>query len=598
MNCPKCGASVTDEVVFCPYCGQNVTVQPEPPVSPANETPVEEIYEYPQPVQPTEADYAQTEYPQSEPSSSNSFAEVSFDEKPAKRKKKLWKVLIPCVAVVAVLAVVFAIFSGPIIGFFIKTFGSDEAYLKHVEKKALEQYTEDISAAYGTYTGVLDDIQASETEIKVKVSKEALSMLSTMGVEANDLEWINDVVIRSNANMKDGLSESKIALEIGKETVLDLDVLLDMSGQDVYVGIPSLSEEYLKADMDTGSSATLTSLYSSEGLIKALPSEETLNKLLTKYTAIVLDNIDDAEKSSDTLEIGDISQKVTVLEYTIDRDMIVEIARAVLKEAKNDKELKSCIKNMVDFLEDQGILDGADDIYDEYQNGIEDLLDELEDLDYENEDMITIIDYVDNSHNIIGREIEIEGEQIIYYATVTKGKNFAKEIEIDDMVIYGEGTKKGSENNAEYTLEVDGIEMLTVTVSGFDKEASKGKFILTPTGALLEDLDIDSDVASAIETFNLGISYEFSSSTGNASAAIGIVSNEKALAELIITTKTKSASKISLPDADQVVDAEDADEWVKGMDFDALVNALKKTDLPDELVDSLEQAVSAMQYMW
>lgn len=648
MFCPNCGSPMNDEAVFCPICGKKVAAEQEVPAAPeAVDLPIEtpetpDVFQtsetvvltpdanpWAQPVEPAADPFAEPAAdPFAEPDA-NPFAQVSFDEKPAKPKKKLAKILIPVIAVVLVAAIVALCFTNAVSGFFVKTFGSDEDYFEFVETNALEGVAASISGAYGSYIEMLNPDQALAGDLKLNVSEDALDMLSDATGADIDMDWINGMVFRVNGNSKEGLSNGNVALEIGGQTILDLAFFLDMDAASLILGLQNLTDEYIELDLNemiSGSSydepyyddyndpvasssspdlSSISALLSDEELVKALPTEKELNNLLNKYFAIIVESIDEVETSSETLDAGDLSQKVTAIEVKIDREAAAKITEAVLNALADDEEIETIIKNVAKVLEDKDLIDDADEVYDEFKDGIDEALDELEDDDFEDnieegyyvsDNTLVITSYVDGSHNLIGCEIEsttdvyYDGEkrdsyeQTISFATVTKGSNFATEIDLGEVVIEGEGNQKFGKVNAEYTLEVDGEEMCVLTVSDLKMgvDSISGKLVLKPSDEIWEAMRVDD----MIKALDLGLSLDLSISKNKSSVTIDVLSDDEIFAGIEVNSETQKPQKVTMPDADY--DMDEAQDWLESMDFDKLIDALEKAGLPDDLVESLE----------
>lgn len=628
MFCPNCGSPINDEAAFCPNCGNKVTAEQEAPTGfetvvltpdePETVPLTPEVPETPkygetvvlapdanpwaQPAaEPAAAPVAEPD-PDPFAGASDPFAQVSFEEKPAKPKKSILKILIPVVAVVLVVAIVALCFTNAVAGFFVKTFGSDQDYLVYVEKNAFEDVSAAISDAYGSYIDLFGD-QAVTSDLKLNVSDDALDMLSDATGVNVDLDWINGMVFRVNGNTKDGLTSGNLALEISGQTILDLALFMDMDAASLILGLQNLSDEYIELDMESLTSGSddiyyddyygastsssgmtgISTLLTSDELIQALPTEKELNNLLNKYFAIVIENIDEVEVSSDTLEAGDLSQKVTAIEMTIDADALCKIAEAVLTELAEDKDVEAIINNVSAALEDADMIDDADEVYDEFQEGIEDALDNLDEDNF-GEGELVVTSYIDGSHNIIGRKFEAEDDEISY-ATVTKGSEFATEIDLSEVKIEGEGTIKLNKVNAEYTLEVDGEELCVLTASDLTVGVNSvsGKLVLQPSDALWDMMG----ASSVVESLDLGLALDFSISEDKTSLTVGVLSDDESFISMEINSEAGKPQKVTMPEADW--DMDEAEDWLESMDFDKLIDALDKTDMPDDLVEYLEQ---------
>ena len=463
MFCNHCGSEVKDDAVFCSNCGKQLLTDSEADVLADEKT--------------ADAEVEPQAEVQQDGEGSSQFAQVQFD-KPVKKSKKPFVLAIAAVAVA--LLVLFGVSNlGTVQGFFVKSFGSDADYLKFVEKKAFNTYTDDISNSYGKLFEQ-EDKAASKTEFKLNASDKAISMAESfledeLDVDM-DLDWINTISVNMDAVQKEKLSQLIASVCVDDKEIVSLDFINDADKQEIFVALLGLSDKYLTASTDSGdvgvsANYLTTALYTDPELKKALPSDEEIDNLLDKYIKIAIDNLDDVSKETDTIEVDGIEQKVTVLELEIDMDVVVEIAEDILKEVKNDKELEEYINDIADYLEKNDLVDDAGDAYDEFVDLIDDGLDELEDLDYDNETIINLVDYVNSKHEIVGRKLEVFDEEIISCVVARKGKKFAAEIEMPSVKIQGSGTEKNDVINGEFSLKVEGKKILEATVKDLSYNA-------------------------------------------------------------------------------------------------------------------------------
>lgn len=593
MFCPNCGSPINDESVFCPVCGKNLTAEQEIPAAPETEVLTPEASPWTQPV---EAAPVYTEAPVYEPTAADPFAQVSFDEKPAKPKKKLWKILVPIVALVAVVAIVAVCFADAMTGFFIKTFGSDESYLQFVEQKAFAGTAEGVSRFYGAYIGAFSADQADTSVLKLNISDDALDLLSTTMGAPIDLSFINEVAFHLNGNTKDGMTNGDLILEISGQTILDLAFFLDMDAPAMILGLPNLTEQYIKVDMETSGDANPVAILTDGKLIAALPSEQTLESLLNKYYAVIVENIDEAEATTDTLEVKGISKKVTALTVKIDAEMANKMAAAILNTAKEDKDLETIIRNMANALKEAQLIteEEANNAYADFLEGIEDGLAEIENTDPADDDQLIITTYVDGAHNVVGRKLNTGDEEISFVA-VTEGTKFACGFEAEGVVLLGEGTMKDGKIGAEFSLEVEGEKMLTLKASDLAvaKDSVSGKLLIEPADALLDTLDMDAQSKDMVKGMELALALDFSYSKEKSSVTLGVNSKGSSMVSIAIDSETKEPQTVTLPDDSKVLDMEQMQTWLMSLDFNKLVDALGNTELPQELVGALENLLQS-----
>ncbi len=621
MFCKKCGSQLSENAAFCSNCGEPVTASTEANVNPYTSYSAQSAPE--QPVQQpegqsgadtvpgtgsqlyTQQNSHQSAYPE-QAQAVDRFAQPEFDE-PKKKAKKSFKTLIVAAAVVLVAAILVAFNASALQGFAIKTFGSTDDYFKYVEDKALDSYASGISKSYGSLLSYNDVTGASKAQLKLKVGEDALELLETYiaqsAGEEIDLDWLNTVTVDVDSNFKDNVSQIGTALSIDSQVLADIDVIVDMNEMDVFVGILNLSDKYLKTsadtdDVDASANDAMTEFMEMlPELKKELPSEKELDKLIDKYLGIVMDNLNEVTKSTEVVEVGDVSEKLTVLEFELDSDTLLEISIAVLEEAKNDKQLKKYITNVAEYLEKEDIIDDAADVYDDFVDAIEDELDIIEDIDDDNEKILTIVDYINSDHEIVGRDIETPYGDILSYITVRDGKNFASEFEIPNTLrIEGSGTDKGGRINAEFTLESSGQEILDITVKDFDnKKAAQGylngSVVIAPTTYTLKQMGLDDMNASVLAIADPAIEFVFSSEKNSSTVEINLLNDDELFVGITISGEQTKASKIEIPAGSDVIDSEDAAEWEESVDFDSFISALRDTTLPEELVDAIEQSI-------
>ncbi len=549
-----------------------------------------------EPVVETEAENVEVENVEAE-TADNTFAEVEFDT--PKKKKKVWlPILITVLAVIAAAAVAVAIFFTEIQGFFLKNFGSADDYFKYVELQELKNSTHDITDYYGKVVDSFGKDSASQGKIKFNVSDEVLDLLKNYVGPDMNLDWLKNIAINQKINVKDDVYLSETGLEISGKTIVDLTTIANMSKQEFYVAVLSLSDKYLK--LEAGNDAVAIDyqkfLYDDE-FLKALPSDDELDKIIDKYLEIVVNELNDVEKSKDTLEIGGIEQDVVVLEFNLDTKAAIKIAKNVLKEAKNDKDIKKQLDSIAKYLKKEGLLESTNELYGGYKEGIEDLLDEINELDYENEDVVTIIDYVDKSHKIVGRTIEVKGIEIFYYATAKDGDDFASELVCRNFVIKGEGAEVKGVVNAKYTVTVATKEYATISVTDYDDSKIKdgivsGKISVKPTKEALKLAIPDSSVLSAIELLDLGLELDFASTKETAKLSVDVISKDKTFFGITIEATETEPQKVSMPERDKTLDSTMADEWASELDLTKITTALKDAGVPEDLISILEYYIN------
>ncbi len=608
MICKYCGKELVEGSKFCEECGKEVVVEEQAPQEPevkeevaASEQPAEEAAAEVVAEEQSVAEQVAEEQPAAEQVAEEpAFAEPKFDAPVKKgKKKKVFAVLIPVIAVLVALAIVATMFFNVIKGFFVKTFGSDEDYFKFVETKAFGSVTDDVSEFYGN---VFEGLKSTDTDvavsesIKLNVGDTVIDLLEETieneTGESIDLAWLDTVTINMDVNAKNNINQLLATVNINGKEFVDMDYIMDMDKGEVFVAFLSLSDKYLKGEISANQDAQqLMEILSDEDLRKALPEQDKLDKLLDKYIEVIFENIDDVEKSSDVIEIGDIEQKLTVLEAEISQEDALDIASAVLKTAKKDAELKSYIKDVAKYLEKKELIPDSDMVYDSFKDYIEEAIDAIDgtEIDEDDDSVIVWTDYVNSKHEVVGRKFAADENEILYYALVRDGNKFAYELECQGIKLSGEGTDKKDVVNATYTLESNETEICDIALIDYKTNADylNGKIRISPSDDLMEELDLDSGIASALSIANPSIELNIEGGEKSGKMEINIVSGEEVLVGLTATFKEEKPSNIKKPDSSDVYEEDEVDEWASEIDVQDLLDKLDEIGISTDFIGSL-----------
>ena len=597
MFCQKCGNQLPDDAVFCTQCGTPV----EQPVEQAVQPPVAEESVVPQEV-------------------AEAFAQPQFAA-PAKPRKKISKQTLirigsAAAAVVLVVALVIGFFGDALKGSFTKTFGSDEDYLSYVEKSSTEMATSVLSDTYGSLVELLSgNIEANngyEMNLKLTVGDQVIDMLETSAKQATGeavkLDWMNSIDLGMQVSAKDSLTQLAMALNLNETEIAKLDYIMDLEKGNIFLGIPTLSDKYLgmgfdemmgagaldsmKADMDELSE--MLEMFSEEELVKALPSEEVLNKLLDKYVGIALDSLTNVKKSTKAVKISGVEQKLTVLKTTIGAEDIYNVLTAVLKEAKSDKQLKTIINDLAGWMDENDLLDGmdADEVYKAFQEGVTALLEQLKDVDPDDMNMdteVVLTSYVNDDHNVVGRRLEVDGKELLYYCEVKKGDKIAFEFIMEGLEVYGEGTEKKGALNATYNIIAANKEFCELTFVDFntDNDLINGKLRIAPSAELMKEAGLGSMDSTALALADPQLELAFETTKSSASFGINLLSGENLLVGIALSSKEVKATPITLPT--DAYDMDEVEDWAADMDPQKLLDKLEDAGVPiSELMGELK----------
>ena len=658
MFCRKCGTKLSPNATFCGVCGEKVTTnanntanQQQAPQQNAkqaprqtqqvpNQAPQQNAQQAPRQAQqtpnqaPQQNSYvppvnnffpglgtnqnsANTQMPENENPNASEPKETEEKEGGVKIPKKF---LILGTSIVAVVALVLSFMFvpalrrfwenniyRPIAGSLVKTFASDEDYFQFVEKQAFDSYGGYINAATNVY-GTIMDTTARDTYVDAslafRVSDKAYEFLEEATGSDIDFGFINEAKFEISGGQKGDLVKMDTAIKINGQTLFDPSVLVDMDKEEIFISILSLSDKYLKTEADGISEFAADgdySIFQSKELRKALPDDDELDAFVTKYLNIALGELTQVSVGEEELEIGDIEQKLTAVEVEFTEEIGMNMIKAILEEAKKDKKIKGYINDLAKLIEEEDLYDelDAEDVYEDFVDGIDDLLDELEDADPSDDVLFILIDYVDSTHKIVGRALVVgddsDADPVAFYATVHNKKNYAFELSVPmaGISVTGEGVDRGGVLTGEYVVTANGQDVIEIAVEKFNTNIIgegkiKGKFTFAPSKDLIKSMGLNGIEYEGISVADLALMLDLDVAPKKADITVGLLVDEEEFVGATLAYKIGGAPKFKTPSDKKVIDIDDAEDYLESINLDKFIKKLKKAKLPEEIIESVE----------
>lgn len=605
MFCEKCGNEINDGEKFCSKCGTPVASINEQPVSEAgiNQS-VDNLKN-----EAAEAVNKAATATAKGAKKAASLGKDAFEKVNQKTGGFLSKIfqkknLVPLLIGAGVLMVlVICIINGARLNNFVrKTFSSPEKYYQYVEYKQAKDLVSCGGDIYDSY--MLDSVNLYDksvaTEISVELGEEGEDLLELAGLAGVDLSWLKSVQMMADASVKNQVFNIGMNAGINKDTIISGNITLDTENENIYVQIPELTKTYLGIEMKElgfNSGDDLVEIQEmSKALVEACPNRRQVEKLLNKYIKLALGCVEDVSKSTKTLKAEGIQQKATELKVTIDGDTLQKMAEAVIEEMKEDKDIEKIIADICEIYDE---LD-ADDVYDEFQDNMDDLLDEFEYYGDRNDELLTMKVYVNGKGEVIGRKLETYNMNISIIMP-KKGSKFGFELIIEDdynlaIKIQGSGKESGDKISGEFSLKYNGASLLDCTTKKLDVSELKrgrlnGTLELKLASGISNVLDYGYwDYASIIKDLQIGLNAD----TGKHSAkyTLDVKLDDKEVGSISLSAKTGDGSKAKIPGSNNTIFVEDEDEveeWLEDIDWNKVMDELDKTDLPSEAIDFVEE---------
>lgn len=611
MFCENCGSPLGESDKFCMKCGYRVPTAAEQSASNAPNAAEQSAPGVPLEEQAVPSEAGATEVLNQQSAPNIPYVQAAAAEEAPRKKSFFRRHLgwVITVAVVAVGAVATVANASAINNFIHKTFSSPEKYYQYVEKKAMEDKTESIAANYQNYlvSNVGKDNQGATASIELELTDEGSDWLSMAGLAGIDLSDLRSGKITLDVDSQDGLTGLRLLAGLNGVDIGALELIMNMDTQYFYAGAPDFNETMLGIDYGAMGADEVDyeeQIEQMRALQEVLPSQKELEKMLNRYMDAMLGCVENVEKESETLEAEGVSQKCTALEVTIDSGLVEDMLKALYEEMEGDDELKQIFVDVAEVMEAE---EDGEDLYEEFLDGIKDELDDLEyEMDDEAEIVMTV--YVDGKGVVRGRKLEFDSD----YDSVElscimprSGSEFGYELSISaegvTHTLAGSGKYSGNKIDGEFELKSSGARILELTVKDFDTEKMRkgypnGSITISPSkqiGALLVGALPDSGdygMASILSKLQLTLDMETSETKEN--IVLSLLYDEEKMVSLTLTSESRKAKDVEEPtDVMEMEDEMDFAEWLEDFDWDELIDRLEDADLPSVLLDALKEAV-------
>lgn len=525
MYCKNCGAQNPENSSFCGACGAPITADNEDNFS-ENTVAVETA------------------------ENNEAVNEEQYFEEPPKKKRSA----VPVIIIAALLAV--ALIAGCIIGFWpyisnaAMKLASPEKHQAFVYKNAAKDLGNML------FNNAMEDGDKSQGTATVSLSDTAAELLEDYGVEA-DLTAINDFEIDYEYSVKDN-NQAVTATAKHPEIELNAEVFTNEKKEEITVLLPEFNEEAVSLDADDLEIQLLPAT-------AIMPEKKLAKRVLSEYAETLFLNAEDVNRGKGSYEINGKSTKALCFETEVSEELAAKAMLAVLEKAKEDKELE-------EYFDD--VLLPYMDVNDDYDDGIDSLIEELEEGDFDDDTAFILYTYINAKGDIIAIEIDINdgSENIrIVAGRYTKGKNVEYELSVtsvsdgevvDTLAFVAEGTIVRNKLDLTTSLVVEDEEMLKIKLEDYDlKSYKKG----CPKGKMTLSGGIFEEIADEPALRNLSIIYEFNTKKKSYDHSLVLAAKDGELLSVNYSGKIKNAKNIELHSDT----TDDAEAWAE--DFDESV---------------------------
>lgn len=427
------------------------------------------------------------------------------------------------------------------------------------------------------------DNEFDPSDPQIAAALEAVSSIKSFSVGAG---MISDGKGLISLNGKLGLNDNSI---------LDTSIILDTNEKSIYVSIPSISSKYIKytlsqsqIDAINDSLASMTS--GSDDYDEFLEYMEMSNEVLelvadnlstivTDYYKVIVDGIkDDMSLEEDApIEIAGSEFKVTEMKTELTQEDAKGIVKDILEQAKDDKNLLS----IADTL-------GAKS---EYEDAIEDLLDEIDDSSADSDETADFYAWTDKKGNVIGHKLVIGDIEFGYAAIESDNDTYASiwTAEDEQKISYDAILNGKSKSNGTMKLVVDindGYAVIKADYNDYEiVDEKKGLFnVDVKITAEIEPAKSDDEIATVAEALkDFAIELKSECTDNSQEITYGLEYKDNSLLKVSVVGETLKDTDVNLPDNDLVIDVTDAgnpqellEEYLESITLMTIKDNLKK----------------------
>lgn len=491
---------------------------------------------------------------------------------------------------------------------------SDTEYFQTLALDSMEDTVTSLSATVGLYKdlagatltdfGAKADLELMLGDMMIDLVENAIFGTTESGM---DMSFLSNIGLGLEIDATEEIAQIAVDLNLSNTEIVKL--LLLANEETLWAGAPDLVDGYLKADFaDLGINmdSITAGVPSVMGMLpNIIPDEKTTSTILNRYLELALKEIDNVERTTETLTLDGLSQEATKLTVKIYEQDALDAAKAVLKAAKTDTDIKKVVEDFGDFYNDMMAEMNAEydveyeevDAYAEFTKLIDEALNQLPAEAEDKENPISLTLYVDDNHNVIGFNLMLpdQAEAIVNYYIVMDGNNFKAVFEIaEEMKVTGSGTINNGKINGTFAFTAEGITGLTIELKNYEtnnKDAVSGTMIIKPTKDLLSQMDgIDE-----LPFDDIGLQLDLDVTSDKYNVTLKLIGDDAMVVGLALKLATKTPGNIKAPNnAVDVTDQQAFMNWVAGIDFGEIVDNLEDAGVPDSLLTALESLVPAM----
>lgn len=490
---------------------------------------------------------------------------------------------------------------------------SPEEYFRYIEEEASENAFTALAASYDTAKANLNAETPESYDGAVTISfGDAFHAL--FNEDDSDSSDISNFGMKFSGTADAVSKETEVAMSyfLNDTVVLNGNIWLNQANGNCFLQIPELSKDTLYfsfeelADIDV---ETTEEVYDKINQVyEKLPEPQQLKTILSRYTGIILNGVDEVEEMKDIVAVDQVSVECVKLTAVLDEEKQAAICEAIVEEMLVDEEIKAIVTGFASVDEEAD----PEEVYKEFRSELKHVLKEAKDVsNYEDELEYSV--WVDKKGNIVSRQLKYGTDIELFYAMPVDKTDFGLEvyalIEDESVSLSGTGALSLKEATGVFRLALDEDEVLEAAVEAqgivSGKEGVKEcRITLTPLGGFKdwliemdEELEDYRNVSIGLRDLNFVISSKKQDQRSTTKFAMEIA--KEPFFAVAYELEELQGKTVTVPDkskAREIKNEAEFLEWLSEAKMNDLIDKLKDAGSPKEWFENVEFDQELVKY--
>lgn len=500
-----------------------------------------------------------------------------------------------------------------------------------VEKAAISGLAQDLAEYLGKESGEVQNLQETgyKADITLKLEDGGKTLLGLLAPV--DVSWVDTLTMAMDVSVKDGVEGVNADILFNDSKLCSFLAFIDMMNGIEYAQIPELADSYLKVSL---TQETVDAMEASQESLKiignlyddplaVIPEGETVKALLERYGHIIVDHMQEAASSEETVAVDGIEEACTVYEGQMYEEDVLAAAEEILNTAKEDAQIKEVLDKWSELDEE------SDDLYTQFQDAVDSGLAGLAENTGEEPDTGTYICsriYVNGDGKIVGRDFSVEGEtdsavsvswkqpsdgdKVGFYLEMATNTEYydvettedSVEIVTNTLNIAGSGENIDGLLNGTYTLAADGVDAAAIEVRDYNlADAEAGYPNGSVTLAFLADPETeDGTYYNPLANLKLGLNFNSDQAADKSEIVLSVSSADVPIISLSVSAEPGSGVEIpdfsTLSSVYDINSQEDMDAYTQELNMDTIKENAINAGVPEDIIAQIEEILTAPSY--